>query len=277
MTLSEWIKIWLKTYKTDLSYNGRETIKYCLKHIKKAFGTRKIAEIKGYEIQQFLNTLNHIPNMQHKVKTYLNDILEYACRNRIIEYNAMLAVKFKKQKGNNENAMSIDTQKVFIQSLEGKPYKLLFMTYLYTGARRNEVIMPDSISFDLKADVVRINGTKSHNAVRTVPLFKPLKIELLKELNYKSYYTQFKPDTVTKTMKRHREEYEIGKYNVRSLRTTFATRCRESGVPIEILQRWLGHADYETTANVYIDKDTLTLPDNLTYIDLVQKTNNYLM
>lgn len=42
-------------------------------------------------------------------------------------------------------------------------------------------------------------------------------------------------------------------------RHTFASQAIKGGVPPELLQKILGHADYSTTANIYthIDADTL--------------------
>lgn len=42
-------------------------------------------------------------------------------------------------------------------------------------------------------------------------------------------------------------------YGQHMLRHTFATRCIESGVPAEVLSKWLGHADIITTLNTYVD------------------------
>ena len=38
-------------------------------------------------------------------------------------------------------------------------------------------------------------------------------------------------------------------------RHTYASRARKSGMPPEILQKILGHADYSTTANIYVHTD----------------------
>lgn len=38
-------------------------------------------------------------------------------------------------------------------------------------------------------------------------------------------------------------------------RHTYASRARKAGMPPEILQKILGHADYNTTANIYVHAD----------------------
>lgn len=44
---------------------------------------------------------------------------------------------------------------------------------------------------------------------------------------------------------------------VKDLRTTFSTRCKELGVPDEVLAKWLGHTTTHTTQKHYIK----VLPD----------------
>ena len=49
------------------------------------------------------------------------------------------------------------------------------------------------------------------------------------------------------------------KKTAHATRHTYATRAVKEGLPPEILQKVLGHADYSTTANIYthIDPDTI--------------------
>lgn len=36
-------------------------------------------------------------------------------------------------------------------------------------------------------------------------------------------------------------------------RLTFVTRCLEQGIDMKVIQRWLGHSNYNTTANIYAE------------------------
>ena len=47
----------------------------------------------------------------------------------------------------------------------------------------------------------------------------------------------------------------IEKKTPHATRHTYASRARRAGVPPEILQKILGHADYSTTANIYVHTD----------------------
>ena len=49
----------------------------------------------------------------------------------------------------------------------------------------------------------------------------------------------------------HYVNYMSSDVNTHMLRHTFATRCIEAGVRIEVLQKLLGHSDIQTTINTY--------------------------
>ena len=55
-------------------------------------------------------------------------------------------------------------------------------------------------------------------------------------------------DTLTKDFKKI-----VPNHKLHDLRHTFATRCIENGIPMKVVQQWLGHSDYQTTANIYTD------------------------
>ena len=54
-------------------------------------------------------------------------------------------------------------------------------------------------------------------------------------------------------------------------RHTYASRAVKEGLPPEMLQKILGHADYSTTANIYTHIDAQTLVDAVTNTLLINK------
>jgi integrase len=51
------------------------------------------------------------------------------------------------------------------------------------------------------------------------------------------------------------ERLGIERHTPHATRRTYATRARKEKMPPEILQKILGHVDYQTTANFYVEKD----------------------
>ena len=46
-----------------------------------------------------------------------------------------------------------------------------------------------------------------------------------------------------------------------TFRRTFGTRMAESGMPVAILQKLMGHEDYRTTAKFYVQTDETVVRD----------------
>lgn len=255
MKFNEWVIEWLDNYKKPFVGKATlEVIRYCLNHILPEFGERELASIRGIEIQRFINSLSATPNMQDKCRKYLSDILEYAYRNRYIDFNPMLAVKFKNHTYDNTKPMNASERNKFIRSLKGKPYEALYLTYLYTGARRNELIAPGSFEVDFKRKLVYLHGTKTARSDRIIPLFNKLEVVLKKLPDYKAYFTSFKPNWVQLCLSRHLKRIGMNGYSVRSLRCTFSLMCFELGIRETTIQAWLGHTTTRTTTTFYLNK-----------------------
>lgn len=276
MIFSEWVTLWIDNYKKPfVSTATLDVIKYCLNHILPKFGDKDITQIRGIEIQQFILSLDHIPNMQDKCRKYLSEIMEYAYRNRYIDFNPMLAVKFKPYRFTNSTPMNEKQRKKFIRSLKGKPYEILYLTYLYTGARRNEIISPGGFEVDFKNKLVYIHGTKTANSDRVMPLFDKLEKILKSVPDYKAYFTSFKPNWVFLCLSRHLKKIGMPEFNVRSLRCTFSLMCYELGIRETTVQAWLGHTTVKTTTTFYLDKKTIAVSKSDTIsreIELINKS-----
>lgn len=276
MKFVDWVHQWIKVYKEPFVGSAcMDTINACLKHILSAFGERDFDSINGIEIQKFILSLSDTPNMQDKCRKYLSDIFKYAYRNRVISWDPMSAVKFRSYKFVNTKPMNAVDRQKFIDSLVGKSYELLYLTYLYTGARRAEVITPGSFIVDFDNDLIRIHGSKTEGSDRIVPLFHKLYEKILSVPDYKFYYTSYKPNWVYLCFARHMKSIGLSGYCVRSLRCTFSLMCYELGVRDTTIQSWLGHTTKDTTNTFYLDKlsiATSKLSSVQSEIDLVNRS-----
>lgn len=257
MQFNEWKNIWLDTYKKPFVAPATlELVGYCLNHMLD-FNKRNLADIKGYELQQFLTSLNDTGNMQDKCRKYLNEIFEYAYRNRVIEYNPMLAIKLKPYRTENTKPMTESDRHFFLNSIKGKPYELLYLTYLCTGARKSEVIAPGAFTIDKENSLIHIDGTKTYYSKRTMPLFDKLLNALDLVADYKKYYESYTSDYTYLLFKRHCNRIGLKGFCVRSLRSTFSNLCYTAGVREKTISTWLGHSGRNTTSRYYLNDNLI--------------------
>ncbi len=264
MTLKEWFKQWYSVYKVPfVSSSTLDLVRYAFNHILPVFGDTPLSDIRGIDIQRLLNSLSSKPNMKDKVYTYLNELLSYAVANQYLSFNPMLAVKYKPHRYSNTIPMNQSERTIFIRSLQGKPYEALYLGYLYTGARRNELIAPNGFEVDFEKKLVYIHGTKTERSERIVPLFSKFETVLTSLPDYKAYYSSYKPDYVYLRLRRHLARMDgFSQFNVRSLRCTFSLMCYELGVRDITIQSWLGHTTLRTTATYYLNKQSVSTSES---------------
>lgn len=125
--------------------------------------------------------------------------------------------------------------------------RLLCLTLLWTGGRLSEVLalQPANISPDEGVVVFRTLKKRSQHIYRQMPVPKPLLIELADGPRFPWARTQ-----AWVIIKSVMDEADISgpQATPRGLRHSFAVHAVTSGVPLHLIQRWLGHSRMETTA-----------------------------
>lgn len=222
----------------------------------------------------------------------LSPALREAYRDDLIPknpYEFLPKLKREKSKMNYYSQAEIET---LFNYTDNTDIGLIVRIAAFYGFRKSEIIglRWQSIDFDKKvitiehkvitSKSVKIYATdtlKTFASNRTLPLFKDIENMLLarkdeiehnKKIYGQSYNSKFLdyvfvddmgdlmlPDRVTKTFQRIIKKNELKHIRFHDLRHSCASLLVSKGVPMKNIQEWLGHANFNTTADVYSHLD----------------------
>lgn len=191
----------------------------------------------------------------------------------------------------NENELN-----TLFEKSKGDPLELVIFLTAFYGLRRSEIagLKWNAIDFEkntitIKHTIVQVNvkgerqilgkdRTKNKTSYRTLPLvpevtevlkrFKQIQ-ENNKKLCKKSYNLKYeeyicvdslgdiiKPDFITKHFKRLLKSNNLRVIRFHDLRHSCASLLLARGIQLKEIQEWLGHSNFNTTANIYAHLDT---------------------
>lgn len=166
-------------------------------------------------------------------------------------------------------------------------FPIIYVTVLY-GLRRSEVLglKWDSVDFENKtvtikhtvvrfSDVIEKDRTKTASSYRTYPLPEEIERiflqqkekeklgrkkygELYEENDYIfkwDYGRMYNPDFITRKFSKLLKANGLPHIRFHDLRHSCASLLISKGFTLKDIQEWLGHADIETTANIYAHLD----------------------
>lgn len=263
-TLEEYAIKWAETYKRpNMKPTSFQCLEYALKKPIASLGEKPLNLISSDDLQNFFNALPQ-SRARDLCKTYLSQLFEKAVATKVIRENPFTAVEIKKQTRQRKTGLTPDQTKIFLQFVEGRSLSLLFRFLLATGLRIGEALALTPNDIDDEERAVKVNKNivflengevltqrpKTQAAVRTVPLTDSLYTELciIKTDRIFPYTYNYVRKFISGISKR------VGfPVTVHTLRHTYADRLEEAGIPPKIKQYLLGHADLDTTQNVYTD------------------------
>lgn len=298
------VKNWLSDIKAadnldKATYQFYESL--CDNHIVPYFKKKKynIEEITTGMLQEFIDYEEKHGNKQDKkkplsprtlklLKIVLNQVIKFAIKARIIDYNPCSFVKIPKQQKRIVSFYNEAQIKILFETIRSEElYPLIYVTVMY-GLRRSEVLglKWDSVDFINKtvtikhtvtrfSEIIEKDSTKTDSSYRTYPLppeieeiFKKQKVrerngvkkygELYEHNDYIfkwDYGKPYAPDFITRKFNRILTNNQLPIIRFHDLRHSCASLLLSKGFTLKDIQEWLGHSDIEITANIYTHLD----------------------
>ena len=328
LPLGQWLDIWLAEYTSNVKETTRKSYTHNItKHIKPALGAVPLQKLNAHTIQGFYNGLSENGRILQKGQTkeapaglsaktirnihvVLHKALKQAVLLSYIKSNPAAACTLPRVEKKDMKILHDEQLPAFIRAVENHRYKVLFLTALFTGARRGEILGMswDCIDFKNKTiliskqlqreqkkggklKLVSIKNDKQRRISPPDTVFQLLKEHRVKQMKSKLsigslwadsglVFTNdiggpLDADAVYKAYKKFLSENDLPDIRFHDLRHTAATLMLQNGDDIKTVQESLGHGSAGFTLDVYghvTDKMKRDSADRMeAYIQSIQK------
>lgn len=211
-----------------------------------------------------------------KIKALLTQLYDYAMENNVVDRNYASLVKLPKMESGKIRAFT-DLEFATLEkgwgSVQGGDACYVLC---YTGFRVSEFCELTRFSYDPKAHILTGGLKTDAGRDRIVPVHP--KIQPIVDGWYRTSKGPLYPRSDGKAYTKDSFMRTVWKpcmaalglpddLTPHSARHTCATRLSAAGVPPEDISRIMGHSDYSTTANVYINQDVSALAASIRKVE----------
>lgn len=238
-----------------------------LRDVVNRFGDQEMGKITPREIQIWLNNLNLSFKSVMTRKGIISMIYDYAMVDLDMDIkNPCDRVKVDTRLPRSHRSALTPEEIQEIKNTTASEF-ILAPVLLYTGARVGEAMAIRFCDIDFDKKVIHITKAVDHignkvimsvpkteSGFRDVPLLPPLEALLPKKRNRYDFIVSG-PEPLTKSALTKRwEKWEKNhgvNFDRHSIRHTYASILYESGVDVKAAQKLLGHANFQTTMDIY--------------------------
>lgn len=286
-TLSKIYELWSKNHFLTLSKSGVQGYQAAYKSIS-SLSNIKMRNLKTVDFQRCIDAqaeLGASRSKLEKIKQLCSQLCKYSMENDILDKNYAEFIKLtKKEKKEKSIFTENDLRILWNHTTDFRVQIILVM--IYTGFRIGEIANLKTSDVYLEKGYM-IGGEKTEAGINRIVPFPPEIPEI------QEFVTEWIAKCTTKTLIGETAEYvrkymfypclaELGLIDppIKSEKTgkdmyvnprltphctrhTFATLSVNVGMKPENLQKIIGHADFSTTANIYVHKDFEILKEDM--------------
>lgn len=252
-----------------VGYKTMECYKLACAKLKPIYN-KSIEEITPATIEKILNDLaaqHFSKSLLTKVRLVYSMTAKYAIKNNINVQNYSKEIEIPKNAEQGKRDGLTDAEIKIIEDNVNNEFGLYPFFMMYTGLRRGELCALQWKDIDLNNKIIYVNKSisfennrpilkppKTKNGLRTVPILDKLLSYVINKGNDDDFiFSGEKPYSLTMIRKRWNKYIEQHKLDItqHQLRHTYATMLYKAGIDPKTAQALLGHADVQTTLNIY--------------------------
>ena len=306
MTVSAWYKQWIDLYKKPKGLTEKSLKMYDEKfngYIRPAIGHMKLKDVKDVHLQRILNSqAGRSASHVKKIRMVLQEMFKRARQSRLIPYDPAELLELPTVKQGRRRSITEEERAAILAVAERHRAGLWILTLLYTGMRPGETaaLTWSDVDFDHNEIHVHaakesgnrtIKGPKTDSGVRDIPIHAALLPRLLaargkpfslvfptkagtvqNESSMRRMWNSFRTELDLQLGAKTKdgkivESVVADDLTPYCLRHTFCTDLQRAGVPINNAKELMGHADIQTTANIYTHRDNTTLHSSIALLD----------
>jgi integrase len=253
-------------------------------HLLPRFGALAVNRVRKKDVEEFMAALAEAglaARTRSGIFKLLSQIFAFAVRHGWCEDNPCRSVRRPRVRDCSEirflNQQELDAliAAVDVSALPfGYTDRAIFLAAAMTGMRQGELLALRWRDVDWKAKRIRVrrNYTRGHwstpksrSGERSVPLSSKVEAELRAHLRRSPFSGEddlvfanplsgevLPHGPLVRRFKKALKVAGVREIRFHDLRHTFGTRIAAAGVPMRVLQEWMGHRDYRTTL-IYAD------------------------